>query len=376
MNQLSKKNIHKILKGSLALAIAGTFTFSTTLAYAADETKNDSSLPVVEMPNTDTSNQTPSQTDIQTQTDSSQPTNETTESPSLLPGSFFYFAKITFEKIKLALTFNKVDEAELLATYAAERLAEAEALIANGDEEKAIETLQKATEYLKNAEDMVTPEQKEPTKEETNPTEEENTTTTSEENVTDVKKDEDESKDKESVVEVNELISQNIIALTAAMNKVKNPKAKAALQKNIDKAYAKLLKKHGKVKEESTVTTVDPKEEQGQSKVDETTTSTPTTESTQVTQTNDDTEKTKEVKTTENTTTVKESNKLSAKAQKDQKKQIKQQAKKAKKETKAQLKEKQEEIKDEKKQQKEIQKQERKKVQEKGNGKSNNGKKQ
>ena len=47
----------------------------------------------------------------------------------------------------------------------------------------------------------------------------------------------------ESLAEVEEMVSQNILSLQAAMEKVKNPVAKAALEKNIKKSYAKLAKK-------------------------------------------------------------------------------------------------------------------------------------
>ena len=59
----------------------------------------------------------------------------------------------------------------------------------------------------------------------------------------------------ESLVEVEKMVSQNILSLQAAMEKVKNPVAKAALEKNIKKSYAKLAKKQAKFEEKARKTT-------------------------------------------------------------------------------------------------------------------------
>lgn len=139
------------------------------------------------------------------------------ETPSLLPGDFFYFSKILIEKIRLALTIDDVKEAKLIAEYAAERLSEAEALFVDGNEEAALETMKKAIDNIDIAEDQVT-----------NAEEDDSGETV---------------EDETELEQAKEAVSQNIIALTAAMEKVKNPAAKAALQKNIEKSYAKLAKK-------------------------------------------------------------------------------------------------------------------------------------
>ncbi len=79
---------------------------------------------------------------IELQADSSS-NGEKGQTPSLLPGDFFYFSKILLEKIQLALTIDDVKEAKLIAEYAGERLSEAKALFADGNEEAAVEMMKK-----------------------------------------------------------------------------------------------------------------------------------------------------------------------------------------------------------------------------------------
>ncbi|MBL4952162.1 hypothetical protein JK635_08045 [Neobacillus sp. YIM B02564] len=69
-----------------------------------------------------------------------------TEEAGLVPGDFFYFADRLLEDIHLALTVNPIKEAKLLASYSAERVAEANQLIDQGKDERAVETLHKAVE--------------------------------------------------------------------------------------------------------------------------------------------------------------------------------------------------------------------------------------
>jgi hypothetical protein len=160
----------------------------------------------------------------------------TETNPNLIPGDFFYFAKIAFEKIKLALTFDDVKEAELLANYASERLAEASVLFNDGNESEALEVMEKAVEYMNSTEDIVadTSEEEHQSKE----TEELSDGST-------MNPERDVEKDTETTQR------QNIVALTAALEKVQNPKAKAALQKNIDKTYEKMAIKLENLNSES-----------------------------------------------------------------------------------------------------------------------------
>jgi hypothetical protein len=269
---ISQKDMKKAGKTALALVLAGTFTFSSTLAYASETGTENNNLDKVELTSL-------SSTDVEdnnlvvTNNDVSAETKSDTEveMPTLVPGDFFYFAKLTIEKIKLILTMNDVKEAELLAKFASERLAEAEALFAQGEEKVAIETIEKALEDMQMADTVVVEQQEKEETEETTVIEEnvvnedqtkvdedvkeEATETelpkteapTSEATTTENQTTEDQTNDEEALEEIETLLSQNIIALTAAMEKVQNPVAKAALKKNIEKSYAKLEKKLAKI---------------------------------------------------------------------------------------------------------------------------------
>lgn len=269
MKKLSNQEMKKIAKSTLALVLAGTFTFSP-IALAEENT---SEYETVELQTTENLNTTASPEVIEeakTQVDDLEETN-----PSLIPGDFFYFAKIALEKIRLAFTFDNAKEAELLATYAAERLAEASALFAEGKEDEALKVIEDAVVYMENSQDIVDEEtgnddeieegsdveagteqgdSEVGTEEETDSEEGESA---EEEVPTDDVDEEDTTADDEAEEEVVEnpfegienVLRQNIIALTAAMEKVQNPTARAALQKNIDKTYAKMAKKLAKIEE-------------------------------------------------------------------------------------------------------------------------------
>jgi hypothetical protein len=256
---INQIEMNKIAKSALAMVLAGTFTFSS--AAMANETTVEPSQ-IVEAPTeTSVTNDTVALTNDVTV----QEKDETkAEAPKLVPGDFFYFAKLTLEKIRLMLTIDDVKEAALLATFASDRLAEAESLFKEGKEDLAVETIKKALEGMKVA-DSVVEEEKEKEKEiekDTTTVEEEKVTTEDQtktdgqvvteptaDKTTDTVAvlDEEPKSDEKAVEEVKVILSQNIIALTAAMEKVKNPVAKAALQRNIEKSYAKLEKKLAKI---------------------------------------------------------------------------------------------------------------------------------
>jgi hypothetical protein len=248
MKLLSKKEFNKIAKTALAMTIAGSITLSSTYAFASENTDQ---YKTVEMPNVNSNEtvQTESK-DLDTAT-----ANVTAEKPSLLPGDFFYFVKVTIEKIKLALTLDDKEEAKLLAEFSAERLAEAEALLADGKEKEAIELIQKSASHLTNAEDIIdenksddsSKENEEISQEDSNKQTDETANKQTDENTEESADLDEKEASIEPFDEVEDLLSQNIIALKHAMEKVKNPKAKAALQKNIDKSYAKLAKKIEKI---------------------------------------------------------------------------------------------------------------------------------
>jgi hypothetical protein len=253
-HEKSKKQ-NKIVKATLALLIAGTvFTTTTVLA---EETV----VPIDVELQIEGQDRAESNELAETENDQLQ------ESPSLVPGDFFYFTKILLEKIQLALTFDDTKEARLIAEYAAKRLAEAEVLFAEGDEEAALETMTEAIDYMEKTDNVVEePPADEPLEEKTDLIDIELEVIDDDISSAEATKAEDE---------IVAMVSQNIIALTAAMEKVKNPKAKAALQKNIDKTYAKLakkLEKHQKaaekiIKKESVI--IDPMEVDDQAVVTE-----------------------------------------------------------------------------------------------------------
>ncbi|MDQ0198357.1 DUF5667 domain-containing protein [Neobacillus ginsengisoli] len=242
------KDLNKIAKGALAIVLAGSFTFFATNAFADG---NDQSA-------NQTTNQ---QTATTTQAAVSVNSIDKQETPTLLPGDFFYFTKIAFEKIQLALTFNHVKEAKLLASNASERLAEAHALFTSGDEQKAVDTLKSALEDMDGADKVVEENQakdQDQVKENGETTnvhvkndaqksteDQESNKQTTDTKVTNAQSTNEDQATNEptEIKDIKDILSQNIAALSAAMEKVKNPVAKAALEKNIEKSYAKLAKK-------------------------------------------------------------------------------------------------------------------------------------
>ncbi|MCM3573032.1 DUF5667 domain-containing protein [Mesobacillus subterraneus] len=259
MKKLSNQEMKKIAKSTLALVLAGTFTFSP-IAMAEE---NNSEVETVELQNV-----SPEEIEeAKTQVDDLEETN-----PSLIPGDFFYFAKIALEKIRLAFTLDNAKEAELLATYAAERLQEASALFAEGKEEEALKVIEAAVEYMESSQEIVdeegSKEEDTDSEEETGTeeevssdeeTESEELTEDGNEPADDVVAEEPSDEDAEEVSEEEEVVNedpfeeiegmlrQNIVALKAAMEHVGNDNARAQLQKNIDKTYAKMAKKLAKL---------------------------------------------------------------------------------------------------------------------------------
>ncbi|MBN8199266.1 hypothetical protein JI665_02035 [Bacillus sp. NTK034] len=240
MKFLSSKEMNKIAKSALALVIAGTFTFSAATAFA-NENKEDADFETVEIKNDLSAESTENAKEKLDENES--------EAPSLLPGSFFYFAKLALEKVKLALTFDDIKDAKLLAGYAAERMAEAEALLAEGKEEEALEAIEKALEQMENADTIV--DEANEDQEKSKPGEEDNGNLISE---SELAEDADPAEDpadnvdisdngtleKEPEDEVKEALAQNIIALQANFAKFserfdENHPAILAMQKNIAK---------------------------------------------------------------------------------------------------------------------------------------------
>ncbi len=181
--------------------------------------------------------------------------NETeTETPGLLPGDFFYFVKTIFENIQLALTVKDVKEARLLTAFAQERLAEANALLAQGKIEEAKQSLQKSLVTQQKA--VIKTYQASGTSPTAIPTATPTATPTAilqlnGEQTDDPEQSEaedeiipvNEVKNPEKVLKVKTDLQHNIVALSSALEKVKNPKAQLALMKNIEKSFAHLDKK-------------------------------------------------------------------------------------------------------------------------------------
>ncbi|MFB6465670.1 hypothetical protein ACE38V_02505 [Cytobacillus sp. Hz8] len=111
MKPLSKKTIKNILQCSTAIVIAGAFTYSSALAYAADDT-NETNLPVVEMPSLTTDLVSPSPNETILPNGDSQAENDLLESHPLKPGNFLYFSNIAFgnshKTIALTAALNKI----------------------------------------------------------------------------------------------------------------------------------------------------------------------------------------------------------------------------------------------------------------------------
>ncbi|MGG1676495.1 DUF5667 domain-containing protein [Neobacillus sp. NRS-1170] len=159
------------------------------------------------------------------QTDSEVTDQEKVETPSLVPGDFFYFVKTMTEKIQLAFTFDDYKQAELLADFASERIAEANALFAEGKTEDAAAILKEALATQEEASQTL-------------PATEEGTEADSSDNTQSVE---------EGKVEVK--LAHNIDALCAALAQVKNPTAQHSIMKNVQKSFAKLAKKAAKLEE-------------------------------------------------------------------------------------------------------------------------------
>ncbi|MEH7112734.1 DUF5667 domain-containing protein, partial [Neobacillus niacini] len=140
------------------------------------------------------------------------------EAPTLIPGDFFYFVKVMAEKVRLAFTFDDYKEAKLIAEFAAERISEANALIADGKTAEAEELLKEAIATQEQAEETL-PETEEATSEETVA--------------------------EETAVESK--LAHNIDSLLVVLAKVENPKAQQAIMKNLQKSFEHLEKKSGKL---------------------------------------------------------------------------------------------------------------------------------
>ncbi|TJY43426.1 hypothetical protein E5161_05950 [Cohnella pontilimi] len=123
----------------------------------------------------------------------------------ILPGDFFYFLKTFVEKVEIVITTDDVQQAKLLKLITQKRIREADVLFERNEPNLAVVTLHRA---LDDQEQVM----------------------------------EDDQEDAESSVhqELADHYRSNLEALTFVLEKVKNPQAKAALARNIEKTKAKL----------------------------------------------------------------------------------------------------------------------------------------
>lgn len=240
--QANHKQLNKLAKSAVAVALAGTFTFSAVPVFAAGTTTGQDNYQTVALPSGTTSGTNP------TSTTASATQTQTQEPPHLVPGDFFYFVKIVFEKIRLALTFDDTAKAKLLAGYASERLAEAHSLLAAGQQQTAANTINQALKDMQDADTMAgSLKQAQPANNDSQQADSQNGGTTQGTDNTSqagqAKGNVQTKMDNQNWDEINNLLSQNIAPLTTVLNQVKNPVAKAAIERNIEKSYAKLIEK-------------------------------------------------------------------------------------------------------------------------------------
>jgi chemotaxis protein histidine kinase CheA len=169
---------------------------------------------------------------------------EELEVPALIPGDFFYIVKTMVENIQVALTFNDLEKAKLLAEIAQERIKESNALIAKGETELAEKLLQQALlqqeaalDVTENVNDSTTESSTDAANNETD------TINGANENVAEIGTDAIPRLDED----LKAKLTQNIEKLLAVMEKIENPKTQEALAKNIGKSFEKLEKRIGKL---------------------------------------------------------------------------------------------------------------------------------
>jgi hypothetical protein len=145
-------------KWGFATMTALTLMFSqgagaVTQAFAADGTTAQTQTTT-----TNTGSSTNTGSALNPTTGSTTPSTSATQTHAgLLPDNFFYFVKLMVEKIDLAFTSNDAAKAKLLSQFAAERIAEANALIQKGETDQAAQALQKAIDQQEQAVSLTNP---------------------------------------------------------------------------------------------------------------------------------------------------------------------------------------------------------------------------
>lgn len=244
----NKKPIH-----ILSAAILSTSMLAAPLATLAEEDENQDVI--VEE----------TESNVSTATDEAGETEGALESEgelvlateNVIFDNLFEFVQALTNNVKLALANDDLDKAEVYVDFAEQRMAEAQALLAQDKEDDAAELFEKALEALAKAEELSNEDTEEvqddaTNKEDSEETEEMDETIEPEvdedtENV-DVVEYDDEDLDQDSDGdEIKERIGQNIFSLKSNMEKVKNPRAKEVLERNMLRALEKLEAKYGNI---------------------------------------------------------------------------------------------------------------------------------
>ncbi len=201
----------KSFKGIVTAAVVlGTIAGMTGSAFADNSTTANTSV---------TSSTTNSTNEI---------AGSTTLNPTpVSPDSYLYFVTQVTQAIHVALASSDVQKAQLLAQYGQQQIAQANALLQSGQTDSAKQLLAQAVTNQLLAVDTS------------------NTVTQSGQASTG------------DVAGIKGEVSGNISALAQALQNVNNPKAKAALEKNIEKAFKHLEKRLQNIGKESTADNAD-----------------------------------------------------------------------------------------------------------------------
>lgn len=200
----------KPLKGIATVGIAlCTLSGLTSVAWA--ETSNTTS-------NTTTQNGTPTNNTVTESVYGSDNTNVN----SALPDSYLYFVQQVTQAISVSLASTDVQKAQLLAQYGELEIEQANQLLQSGQADAANTLLQTALTDQTLAVDTA------------------NTASQS------------GSASASDVSSITGMVSGNLTGLSTALQNVSNPKAQAALEKNVAKAFAHLQMRLAHIGKEST----------------------------------------------------------------------------------------------------------------------------
>lgn len=233
---------------ALKSLLAGALVFGVNVGYGQAE-GNDTAETV----STDTPTSTTAETDTTTEGTSSDSEVSTSDN-EVLPGEFLYLFKIIFENIQLSIEENDIEKAKLLVQFGEERVDEIQALMKQGQMELAQKMIESALNNqmieleIQDLQDEMKEEETEEAANEDASNEENSDEVTEEatEEATEEENEETNEATEEDVKEIEEYVARNIVALKAVAAKVKNPNAKAAIERNIKKAEEKWEKKLAK----------------------------------------------------------------------------------------------------------------------------------